>query len=182
LRIRARHGQLNSVEQWRRENYNDHDASHFSVHPVQGEDPSLNTGSFPQSRVVTPTTKAIIAASLTVHENVTQCMHHRAYGDLVDDCQCEVFFRWFCQVVNFLFQTANSTSVSIALPTIEREMNLEPAQLQWIMSAYPLSSVSKGRALSSESFPQFHFQFPILCRSHMDPTHIIIIKFRVASS
>jgi len=60
------------------------------------------------------------------------------------------------QVVNFLFQIANSTSVSIALPTIEKEMNLEPAQLQWVMSAYPLSSVSKGRApLISEFSPQF---------------------------
>lgn len=32
--------------------------------------------------------------------------------------------------------------MSIALPTVEKEWALEPAQLQWIMSAYPLSSVS----------------------------------------
>ncbi|KAF8956149.1 major facilitator superfamily domain-containing protein [Flammula alnicola] len=30
--------------------------------------------------------------------------------------------------------------MSIALPTVEKEWHLEPAQLQWIMSAYPLSS------------------------------------------
>jgi hypothetical protein len=32
--------------------------------------------------------------------------------------------------------------MSIALPTVEKEWRLEPAQLQWVMSAYPLSSVS----------------------------------------
>jgi hypothetical protein len=53
------------------------------------------------------------------------------------------FFDDYPQVVNFLVQIANITAVSIALPTIEKEMNLEPAQLQWIMSAYSLSSVSK---------------------------------------
>jgi hypothetical protein len=48
------------------------------------------------------------------------------------------------EVDTLSFQIANSTAVSIALPTIQKEMNLEPAQLQWIMSAYSLSSVSKA--------------------------------------
>ncbi|TFK34264.1 major facilitator superfamily domain-containing protein [Crucibulum laeve] len=42
----------------------------------------------------------------------------------------------FGMVVN----TSNSTSVSIALPTIGRELNLDESELQWIISAYPLSS------------------------------------------
>ncbi|KIM37309.1 hypothetical protein M413DRAFT_448602 [Hebeloma cylindrosporum] len=41
---------------------------------------------------------------------------------------------------SMLINIANSTAVSIALPTIQKEMKLEPAQLPWIMSAYPLSS------------------------------------------
>jgi hypothetical protein len=61
-------------------------------------------------------------------------------------------------------------------------MNLEPAQLQWIMSAYPLSSVSKSRAPLSYWNLTRNFQFLILSRSHMDPAHIVIVKFRVASS
>ncbi|KIM37307.1 hypothetical protein M413DRAFT_13459 [Hebeloma cylindrosporum] len=35
---------------------------------------------------------------------------------------------------------ANSTAMSISLPTLQKEMKLEPAQLQWMMAAYPLSS------------------------------------------
>ncbi|PPQ78955.1 hypothetical protein CVT25_002284 [Psilocybe cyanescens] len=41
---------------------------------------------------------------------------------------------------SMVINTGNTTSVSIALPTIEKELKLEPADLQWIMSAYPLSS------------------------------------------
>ncbi|KAF8149117.1 major facilitator superfamily domain-containing protein [Crassisporium funariophilum] len=39
-----------------------------------------------------------------------------------------------------IINIANSTAISIALPTIQREMHLQEAQLQWIVSAYPLSS------------------------------------------
>ncbi|KAF5358792.1 hypothetical protein D9758_008591 [Tetrapyrgos nigripes] len=35
---------------------------------------------------------------------------------------------------------SNNTTVSIALPTIQRELHIPPVQLQWIVSAYPLSS------------------------------------------
>ncbi|KAK7450578.1 hypothetical protein VKT23_012887 [Stygiomarasmius scandens] len=35
---------------------------------------------------------------------------------------------------------ANNTTVSIALPTIQFDMHIEQVQLQWIVSAYPLSS------------------------------------------
>ncbi|KIM37306.1 hypothetical protein M413DRAFT_423520 [Hebeloma cylindrosporum] len=35
---------------------------------------------------------------------------------------------------------ANSTAMSISIPTLQKEMKLEPAQLQWMMAAYPLSS------------------------------------------
>jgi len=41
-----------------------------------------------------------------------------------------------------LLQVANSTSVSISLPTIGRELNVPQANLFWLVSAYPLSSVS----------------------------------------
>ncbi|KAF8181299.1 major facilitator superfamily domain-containing protein [Pholiota molesta] len=41
---------------------------------------------------------------------------------------------------SMVINTANATSMSIALPTVEKEWRLEPAQLQWVMSAYPLSS------------------------------------------
>ncbi|KAG7097208.1 hypothetical protein E1B28_004579 [Marasmius oreades] len=39
-----------------------------------------------------------------------------------------------------IVNTSNSTSPSIALPTIERELHVEQIQLVWIVSAYPLSS------------------------------------------
>ncbi|EAU84975.2 efflux protein [Coprinopsis cinerea okayama7 len=39
-----------------------------------------------------------------------------------------------------MINIANSTSVSIALPTIGRELGLHEADLQWLVSAYPLSS------------------------------------------
>ena len=37
---------------------------------------------------------------------------------------------------------ANSSSTSIIIPTIQRELGLQTAQLQWIVSSYPLSAVS----------------------------------------
>ncbi|KAG2340747.1 MFS general substrate transporter [Suillus weaverae] len=36
--------------------------------------------------------------------------------------------------------TANTSSVSISLPTIEKDLNITEAELQWIISAYSLSS------------------------------------------
>ncbi|KAA1477463.1 efflux transporter, partial [Dentipellis sp. KUC8613] len=39
-----------------------------------------------------------------------------------------------------MINTSNSTFVSIALPTIGRELNIREAQLQWLVSAYSLSS------------------------------------------
>jgi len=41
------------------------------------------------------------------------------------------------------FQISNSTAVSIALPTIGSQFNADPLLLQWIVSAYSLSSVSQ---------------------------------------
>jgi hypothetical protein len=32
--------------------------------------------------------------------------------------------------------------MSLALPTLQKEMKLKPAQVQWVVSVYPLSSVS----------------------------------------
>lgn len=34
--------------------------------------------------------------------------------------------------------------MAIAVPTLEKEWQLDPTQLQWIISAYPLSSVSSA--------------------------------------
>ncbi|PPQ72095.1 hypothetical protein CVT26_006873 [Gymnopilus dilepis] len=42
--------------------------------------------------------------------------------------------------VFMVINVANSTSVSVALPTIQKELQLQPAQLQWVVSAYSLSS------------------------------------------
>ena len=39
-------------------------------------------------------------------------------------------------------QTANTTAVFISLPTIGEDLNIEETKLQWIVSAYSLSSVS----------------------------------------
>ena len=63
------------------------------------------------------------------------------------------------EVDSLSFQIANSTAVSIALPTIQKEMNLEPEQLQWIMSAYPLSSVSKTFSQLTGQKSNHHFDF-----------------------
>ena len=52
----------------------------------------------------------------------------------------------------YLVQVANTTSFPVALPTIQREMHLKEEQLQWIVSAYPLSSVSP--------YPSLYFKFP----------------------
>jgi hypothetical protein len=38
-------------------------------------------------------------------------------------------------------QNSNNTSVAIALPRIGMELHVPEAQLQWLVSAYPLSSV-----------------------------------------
>ncbi|KAG6837022.1 hypothetical protein H0H93_016229 [Arthromyces matolae] len=40
-----------------------------------------------------------------------------------------------------IVSSANNTSVSISLSTIGRSFNIEEVQLQWLVSAYPLSSV-----------------------------------------
>lgn len=42
-------------------------------------------------------------------------------------------------------QTASATAASIALPTIGRDLNIEEYKLQWIVSAYTLSSVRLRR-------------------------------------
>ena len=39
-------------------------------------------------------------------------------------------------------EIANMTAVSISLPTIGRDLNIIESKLQWIVSAYSLSSVS----------------------------------------
>lgn len=45
--------------------------------------------------------------------------------------------------------------MSIALPTVEREWHLQPAQLQWMMSAYPLSSVSFLHSMTMKSLLKY---------------------------
>ncbi|KAF8731224.1 hypothetical protein AX14_005036 [Amanita brunnescens Koide BX004] len=42
--------------------------------------------------------------------------------------------------LSMIVNISNTTSVSIALPTIGRELNIPPARLQWMISAYALSS------------------------------------------
>ena len=43
---------------------------------------------------------------------------------------------------HLLRKIANMTAVSISLPTIGRDLNIIESKLQWIVSAYSLSSVS----------------------------------------
>lgn len=45
-------------------------------------------------------------------------------------------------IAHLFFQSSNNTSIAIALPTIGRDLNIQEAQLQWLISAYSLSSVS----------------------------------------
>ncbi|KII86695.1 hypothetical protein PLICRDRAFT_55610 [Plicaturopsis crispa FD-325 SS-3] len=49
---------------------------------------------------------------------------------------CLVMTCTFAMIVN----QANNTSVSIALPTIQRDLQIDEAKLQWLVSAYSLSS------------------------------------------
>ncbi|KJA16451.1 hypothetical protein HYPSUDRAFT_207046 [Hypholoma sublateritium FD-334 SS-4] len=51
--------------------------------------------------------------------------------------QCLIVLIATCSMI---INTANTTTISIALPTIEKEWNLEPARLQWAVSAYSLSA------------------------------------------
>ena len=46
----------------------------------------------------------------------------------------------FTMTMVMIVNTANATVVSISLPTIGRELQLTEGELQWIVSAYPLSS------------------------------------------
>jgi hypothetical protein len=71
-------------------------------------------------------------------------MHHRAHCERGDWDQREEFYLPILlkKLLTFSFQVANFSAVSISLPTLQKEMKLEPAQLQWVMAAYPLSSVS----------------------------------------
>ena len=90
-------------------------------------------------------TRNITAVILMANQIMSQVMHRCAHFDLVDDCQCEQFFHPMIfpnRRPTFYFQEANSSVMSIALPTLQKEMKLEPAQVQWMMSVYPLSSVS----------------------------------------
>jgi hypothetical protein len=50
-------------------------------------------------------------------------------------------------------QAANSTAFAMALPTIGKEMQVEEARLQWIISAFPLSSVSRHRLKQTTTVP-----------------------------
>jgi len=56
----------------------------------------------------------------------------------------------------------------IALPTVQKEMKLEPAQVQWVVAAYPLSSVSGFwfvfREFSGQFQPYFLFTLSIWTR------------------
>lgn len=67
------------------------------------------------------------------------------------------------QIFDLLFlnplQVSNNTAVSISLPTIGREFNADPSLLQWIVSVYPLSSVSKRRPCGVFSGPMIHVVF-----------------------
>ncbi|KXN82109.1 hypothetical protein AN958_03163 [Leucoagaricus sp. SymC.cos] len=46
----------------------------------------------------------------------------------------------FVSTVSMVVNIGNSTTIAIALPTIGQHFNADPSLLQWIVSAYPLSS------------------------------------------
>ena len=183
LRIHACNGPLDSAER-RRSNDDDNNTSQFSAYPDHRQDRSAIADNCSQTGAAISITRTITTANLTTNETTLQFMHYRAHCDLVDACQRAVFFSDdFPQEVDSLsFQIANSTAVSISLPTIQKEMNLEPEQMQWIMSAYPLSSVSK--ALCQLAGQNSNHQ----CRFYVLPTWTLLTslsfyKFsRVASS
>ena len=48
---------------------------------------------------------------------------------------------WGSSSLHLWYQTAGSTSITMTLPTIGKEFHLQENELQWLVSAYPLSSV-----------------------------------------
>ena len=130
----TRHGQDDSAERWRRDDDDSDNARHDSI---------PNTDTFAQTRG-TIRLGNLAVASLTANEIITQLMHHRAHCVRGDGDQREEFYLRISLkgLLTISFQIANFTAVSISLPTLQKEMKLEPAQLQWMLAAYPLSSVS----------------------------------------
>lgn len=53
-----------------------------------------------------------------------------------------------CVFVNYSLQSSNNTSVAISLPTIGRDLDIEEAQLQWLV----IISWLVGRLLYSIAF------------------------------
>ncbi|KAG1737059.1 major facilitator superfamily domain-containing protein [Suillus paluster] len=69
------------------------------------------------------------------HLNLEKDKHHAVERSLLRS----VFIVVACTAV-LVVNASNSTSVSISLPTIERDLDIDEAQLQWVVSAYSLSS------------------------------------------
>lgn len=79
-----------------------------------------------------PSSKRSLARSIAIVATCTGAM-------LVNVGLC-AFSRRCNRLVTF-WQISNSTSMSISLPVIEKSINIQENQLQWLMSAYSLSSV-----------------------------------------
>ena len=60
------------------------------------------------------------------------------FGMMINVC---VSCTCFAERPTDVMQLANATAMSISLPTLQKELELEPADLQWVISAYSLSSV-----------------------------------------
>jgi len=104
-----------------------------------------------------------LPANSRCYHNHKNChCHQRGHSSIhVSSCwlwPCQWLPMWgfcvngFSQEPDVPFQVTNTSSTYSALPPIQREMNLELAQVQWIVSAYPLSSVSNPIRKSSEQF------------------------------
>ena len=76
----------------------------------------------------------VLAVTLAMVVNVRVVFFFRYSFFVVVDVNCLIYT-----------QSANSTAFSMALPTIQKELHVDEARLQWIVCAFPLSSVSCHR-------------------------------------
>lgn len=57
-------------------------------------------------------------------------------------CKCACRSRLsHCEITDSFLQTSSNSAVAISLPTMEQDLQIPQAALQWVVSANPLSSV-----------------------------------------
>ncbi|KAG1820865.1 major facilitator superfamily domain-containing protein [Suillus subaureus] len=71
--------------------------------------------------------------------NLEKAKHYDSDSDVQRSLLRSVFIIVTCTAA-MVVNTANASSVSISLPSIQRDLNVKEDQLQWLVSAYSLSS------------------------------------------